>query len=107
MLRTLVFAVGALIVGALSGMAYGKLGKGQALPDPRTLTDAQVPIGEPVVNTAQPSASSESNDGESARAAMVRSEGSATETSATFRAEPTKPAAKPRQTPRLILGIGW
>ena len=106
MLRTLVFAVGALIVGALSGMAYGKLGKDQVLPNPRTLAETQAPIGEPVVNTA-PSANSENNDREPARAAMARSEGSATETSATFRPEPAKPTAKPRPPPRLILGIGW
>ena len=107
MLRTLVYAVGALAVGALSGMAYGNLGKGQALLDPPTPAETQVSIAEPVANTALASVKSESNESEPVPAAIVRSEGSATETSAAFRAEPAKPATKPRQAPRLILGIGW
>ena len=107
MLRNLVFAVGALAIGALGGVVYGNLAK-DASPDAQMPAGTQVVIVEPVANTAQASARPEIDGREpEAQAATAQSEGSATETSASFRAEPAKPAAKPRPTPRLILGIGW
>jgi hypothetical protein len=70
MFSTLVYAVGALAVGALSGMAYGNLGKWQVLLDPPTPAETQVSIAEPVANAALPSVKSESND--SARSVVQR-----------------------------------
>jgi hypothetical protein len=107
MLRNLVFAAGALAIGALGGVVYGNLGKNASL-DAQMPAGTQVLIVAPVANAAQASARPETDGKESeAQAATARLEGSATETSAAFRAEPAKPAAKPRPTPRLILGIGW
>jgi len=107
MLRNLIFITGALAIGALGGVVYGNLAK-DASSDAQTLAATQVLIVEPVAHTAQALARPEIDGREpEAQAATAQSEGSATETSASFRAEPAKPAAKPRPTPRLILGIGW
>jgi hypothetical protein len=107
MLRNLIFASGALAIGALGGVVYGNLSKG-ASSDAQTLAATLVLIVEPVANATQASAHPET-DGRvpEAQAATAQSEGSATETSAAYRAEPAKPAPKPRPAPRLILGIGW
>ena len=107
MLRNLVFAVGALAIGALGGVVYGNLAK-DASPDAQMPAGTQVVIVEPVANAAQASAQPETEGKESdARAETAQSGGSATETSSAYRAEPAKPAAKQRPTHRLILGIGW
>jgi hypothetical protein len=107
MLRNLILITGALAIGALGGIVYGNLAK-DASSDAQTLAATQVLIVEPVANTAQASARPEIDGREpEAQAATAQSEGSATETSSAYRAEPAKPTPKPRPTPRLILGVGW